>query len=55
MSIALEARVTTLEQERNSALLAVDLLAQRVNKLEAQLEILVELSKPRERKPKDVV
>ena len=52
MSIALEARVAELEHERNSALMAVDLLAQRVNKLEAQLELLIAMRKPGP-KPRD--
>lgn len=52
MSIALENRVAALERERDTALMAVDLLAQRVNKLEAQLELLIAARKPGP-KPKD--
>lgn len=43
----LEKLVARLECERNAALMAVDLLAQRVNKADAQIELLALMLAPK--------
>jgi len=52
MSIQLSERVTALERERDTALMAVDLLAQRVNALEAKIAVLIELNQRAKPGPK---